>query len=128
MVTNNTTFIYLIHDPVGKALKIGRSDNPILRLSNLQSAHPRSKLKLLSMFAAKSYVEQDLHKELEEFRLNGEWFEEAGEVIETFLEFSREISMLVDYDCPTFEKKVRFERLSDELQSIADNLKEMFSI
>ncbi len=128
MVTTDTTFIYLIHDPVGRALKIGRSANPIQRLANLQTAHPRSNLKLLGMFAAKSYIEQDLHKELEEFRLNGEWFEEAGEVIETFLEFSREIVMLVDYDCPTFEKKVRFERLSDQLQSIADDLKGMFNI
>jgi hypothetical protein len=128
MVTTNTTFIYLIHDPVGRALKIGRSDNPIQRLGNLQSAHPRSKLKLLGMFAAKPFIEQDLHKELEEFRLNGEWFEEAGEVIETFLEFSRDISMLVYYDCPTFKKKVRTERLCDELQSIADDLKGMFNL
>lgn len=128
MTTTDTTFIYLIHDPYSRALKIGRSDNPLHRLSSLQSAHPRSRLKLLSMFAAKPHVEQDLHKELEEFRLNGEWFEEAGEVIETFLEFSRDIIMLVDYDCPTFEKKVRFERLSDELQSIANDLKEMFNI
>lgn len=82
-----TTFIYLIHNADEKAYKIGRSDSPIARLKQLQTGNARSVLQLVYTFAADQSVEFDIHKDLEGYRLNGEWFAECKAVLITFLEY-----------------------------------------
>ena len=82
-----TTFIYLIHNADEKAYKIGRSDNPIARLKQLQTGNARSLLRLVYTFAADQNVELDIHKDLEDYRLNGEWFNECYIVLAVFLEY-----------------------------------------
>lgn len=81
------TYIYLIHDSIVKAYKIGYSNNPIARLNQLQTGSARSTLKLLYTFAAESSLEAEIHEYLYDYRLQGEWFEECEAVLSIFLEF-----------------------------------------
>ena len=81
------TYIYLIHDPRAKAYKIGYSNNPTARLSQLQTGSARSTLKLLYTFAAESSLEAEIHEALYDHKLQGEWFEECEAVLRLFLEY-----------------------------------------
>ncbi len=82
-----TTFIYLIHDPENKAYKIGFSGNPSARLKQLQTGNSRSELKLLYTFADDELVERVIHDALEDYKIQGEWFEECEAVLKVYLEF-----------------------------------------
>ena len=70
--------IYLISD--GELTKIGRSNNPIKRLRELQTGHPK-RLRLIAYFSLKSPIEDRkmenrLHYllRIKRCRYNGEWF------------------------------------------------------
>jgi len=75
--------IYLISD--GELVKIGYSQNPIRRLNQLQTGHPK-KLKLIKIFdystapshgkITEKLMEKKIHYLLRRFkvRYNGEWF------------------------------------------------------
>lgn len=70
--------IYLISD--GELTKIGRSKNPIKRLKELQTGHPK-RLRLIACFSLKSpredrKMENRLHYilRIKRCRYNGEWF------------------------------------------------------
>jgi len=78
-----TTYVYLISDPKSNAVKIGRSDNPMKRVGELQTGNPNT-LSLLSCFAAEPSVEQIIHKHLEDYSLNGEWFTDCDEVMDIY--------------------------------------------
>lgn len=78
-----TTYVYLISDPKSNAVKIGRSDNPMKRVGELQTGNPNP-LSLLSCFAAEPSVEQTIHKHLEKYSLNGEWFADCDEVMDIY--------------------------------------------
>lgn len=69
--------IYFIR--AGKTVKIGVSDNPNLRLRELQTGNP-FRLKLLGVMAGEYMVEKELHSLFERFRLEGEWFRFTGEL------------------------------------------------
>ena len=73
--TDNTDYVYVIQMGNRNIFKIGKSNEPGGRLANLQTASPY-KLKLLHFFAADnaSAAEEQLHAELYEKRLQGEWF------------------------------------------------------
>ena len=78
-----TTYIYLISDPKSNAVKIGRSDNPMKRVAELQTGNPNP-LTLLSCFAAEATVEQVIHVHLKQYSLNGEWFANCDEVLDIY--------------------------------------------
>lgn len=70
--------IYLISD--GELVKIGHSKNPIKRLAQLQTGHPK-KLKLIKTFnwetqgkITERIMEGRIHYLLRQFHSNGEWF------------------------------------------------------
>jgi T5orf172 domain len=65
--------LYLISD--GEKVKIGVSENPEKRLSQLQTGHPK-RLKLIKIYNVPNYFEKRLHRQLWMFRErhNGEWF------------------------------------------------------
>lgn len=67
-------YIYVILDDLTSAIKVGYSNNPITRLSNLQTAHSATILKLLTIFEGGKEHEAYLHEQLNNHRLNGEWF------------------------------------------------------
>ena len=71
-------YLYVIKEWRNGPIKIGVSGNPWARLLDLQVGNPRH-LKLahhweMSRRAAFD-CEREIHKELEEFRLEGEWFD-----------------------------------------------------
>ena len=63
--------VYFIRD--GEFVKIGYSDNPKRRMSDLQMANPR-KLEFLGSFPGGEADEQRLHMVFEQFHIRNEWF------------------------------------------------------
>lgn len=65
--------LYIIQNTVSKAYKIGRSKNPIKRLStlNIASTDP---LILVATYDGKGYMEPEIHSTYILNRLNTEWF------------------------------------------------------
>ena len=73
------SYVYFILDEVAKAVKIGYSNNPLARLSDLQVGNPR-RLSIMNMIEFASAREAELHetqlhKQYEEHAIGGEWFE-----------------------------------------------------
>lgn len=68
-------YIYVIADEENGVCKIGISNNPSKRLSVIQTHYP-FELKILFSILVENpqKVEKYLHKALDDFRLNGEWF------------------------------------------------------
>jgi Meiotically up-regulated gene 113 len=72
-------FVYFAKaDPEGP-IKIGWSANPIQRIRSLNASAP-SEIRLLAMFPGAKRDEWELHGELEQHRLRGEWFEDCDDV------------------------------------------------
>lgn len=79
-LTDNTDYVYVIQMGNRNVFKIGKSNDPGGRLANLQTASPY-KLRLLHYFAADnaSAAEEQLHAELNEKQMKGEWFRLTNE-------------------------------------------------
>ena len=68
------TGVYFIHAPsVPGRVKIGYSDNVLMRLAHLQSGSP-VEMELLGVARGGFELEAELHRRLAEHRLHGEWF------------------------------------------------------
>jgi DNA-binding MarR family transcriptional regulator len=79
-VINMPNFIYIIQDCDSTFLKIGRSNDPHNRIKNMQSGSS-GVLRLVSTFKVGSVkAERAIHKELSEYRRNGEWFDAPVEL------------------------------------------------
>lgn len=70
--------LYLIQSAVTGCIKVGRADNPIERLYQLQTGSPY-RLKIIKVFEYLGDYERDLHKILGKhglrIRKDGEWFD-----------------------------------------------------
>lgn len=72
--------LYIMQSNNNGAFKVGISNNPKKRLSQLQTGSP-FKLKIILILEGKSSLEKDLHSRLRSFRLGsfkGEWFSYDG--------------------------------------------------
>jgi hypothetical protein len=76
----HNTYIYLIRQGLRGPIKIGKSDIPRARLTDLQIAHSDD-LHLLCVFRAPPAFERALHAELAESRIRGEWFAPTPDVL-----------------------------------------------
>lgn len=74
-------FIYFIQGVNGGPIKIGYSTNIETRLRELQTGYP-DVLRLLLAFRGNMKHEKALHRQLNTYRLNGEWFSPAPFVLE----------------------------------------------
>ncbi len=88
-VGNQAHFIYFILNADSNAIKIGRAKNVSKRLRALQTSSP-AVLELLKTIpveglAAAQTLEQALHQQFRELRLNGEWFR-ADAALRTYVE------------------------------------------
>lgn len=81
------TAVYFILSP--QAVKIGRSNNPKRRLAVLQTSHPEP-LTLAAQRDGGRELEAEYHKRFAEFRLSGEWFSPAPEIIAEIERIARE--------------------------------------
>lgn len=129
------TYIYLIHDPKSKAYKIGRSDNPLQRLSGLQTGNS-NKLELLGMFRDNESTEAEIHEELQEFWIDGEWFKEYDDVVDIFLQYARvmfdSVSMYPEREYNPLPRayrqmKVLEESMANYTKSVNESNKEFVS-
>lgn len=98
------SYVYFISD--GEYIKIGKADNPVARLSELQVGNPRE-LKILYLVPAHTQrdatkIEGKLHLTYRDYRIGGEWFDINGKLLhEEFEEcFSPD-----DYVDPEFNKR-----------------------
>lgn len=88
---SNKNKIYFIQDLKTGLVKIGKSNNPKLRLKTLQTGSS-SELKLLKTIPGGIYLEQILHKYFNHIRKKGEWFMLDSE-LKAFINNSRQISI-----------------------------------
>jgi hypothetical protein len=75
----STGFVYFIQAGENGPIKIGWSENPEMRLAQLQGAHHEDLSLLLTVNGDKA-LEGRLHFRLEQHRLRGEWFADCDEV------------------------------------------------
>lgn len=84
-------FLYAIADWQGQLVKFGRSHHPGMRLKAIRTGNCAD-LKLWAFCEHKSpFTEREVHKQLKEFRINGEWFrltDEARAIINKMREVS----------------------------------------
>ena len=76
-------FIYALHVPELKAVKIGRTIDPLARIKGYQTAYPRPLRYALLLPTLTPYAdERELHQRFHDHLIQGEWYREAPEVIE----------------------------------------------
>lgn len=80
-------FIYFIQGECGGPIKIGYTTDLLKRLKTLQTGYP-DLLEVLLAFPGKPEYEKAIHKQFEEYRLNGEWFKSCPEVLARIKHFA----------------------------------------
>lgn len=75
--------LYLIHDTVLNALKIGRSKSPKKRLETLQTS-TANRLDLICVAEKIGNFEKSVHDKFKHLRLASEWFQYSGEITNFF--------------------------------------------
>lgn len=73
--------VYFVQAGNGGPIKIGIARDPAKRMSDLQVANA-NKLTLLGSIPGDLYDEQSLHQTFQPYRLNGEWFQPAPQVVD----------------------------------------------
>lgn len=71
-------WVYCIRDDVSAAVKIGFSENPARRLSQIQTSSA-TRLRMVGAIQTARAFERYLHLENARRRLTGEWFDDADE-------------------------------------------------
>lgn len=80
--------IYFIEAVGGKAIKIGFSGEPSIRLRQLQTASPYP-LQIMGMFDGTLWQERQIHEYLKGLPFEGEWYPRAAQVIWDMLSAAR---------------------------------------
>ena len=79
--------IYFIQAENGGPIKIGTTKDIAGRLKGLQTSTPYL-LKVLTLIPGTQRREQAIHERLDKYRVRGEWFEDAPEVLELMKQWS----------------------------------------
>lgn len=105
-------FVYVIQAQESGRIKIGISANPAKRLSQVQNGNPEH-LRLVGAVPGGRRLESQLHSELAQYRLCGEWFEPSDGVVCA-------VGRLLGWDralIPT-EQQVESQRKADEVREL----------
>jgi len=87
MRLNSNTYLYIVQSVLGGPIKIGVSKQVEVRVKELQRGSPFKLVAVRIIGKLPSIVERRLHKQLEKYKLHGEWFkEEALEMADRLLE------------------------------------------
>lgn len=89
--TGSRTWIYFIQDAVTRSIKIGSANQPALRLAQLQVGNG-SPLLLLATMSGTRTDESRLHHRFKRYRLRGEWFRPAPELLQFIDNLLSEVS------------------------------------
>jgi hypothetical protein len=96
-------FIYFIQGENGGPIKIGFAKNIKDRIKTLQTGYP-DVLKLLLAFPGNLEIEQEMHKQFKQYKLNGEWFNPLPELIDKIKEFTK---YHIEFATPNKENPLR---------------------
>jgi hypothetical protein len=113
------SYVYIIHCKQLNTIKIGYSDNPFARLSQLQMGNS-SELSLLSLFKGGKKEEASLHDIFQFNKVRGEWFSVDDNLIEKLLAYQAD---MIAEDLG--REELDFFDLIDNARGAEDNLKEM---
>jgi hypothetical protein len=69
--------LYVIQAENGGPIKIGIANDIENRLNGLQTGNPNELKIVVSVFNVEASAERDLHEKYKDYRLSGEWFDEA---------------------------------------------------
>ena len=100
-------------------VKIGFSNEPYVRLSQLQTSHP-CELLLIAIMKGNKRKERELHKLFKEFHIRGEWFK-LTKSIRDFIKENCDETALKNKGTNKYSMVMKFEKLSKD-QSILRNL------
>lgn len=81
--------VYLIVDETNTYCKIGNANNVQKRLSQLQTGCP-FRLRVESFCDGGARLEREMHRDLQEFRLSGEWFKYSDSIKSYFEEIKQD--------------------------------------
>jgi hypothetical protein len=84
------SYVYIIHCKQLNTIKIGYSDSPFARLSQLQMGNS-SELSLLSLFKGGKKEEASLHDIFQFNKVRGEWFSVDDNLIEKLLAYQADM-------------------------------------
>lgn len=88
-------WVYIISDSKG-TYKIGIANDPLRRLTQLQTGHP-SKLSILLLLKGSTQLEKELHQRFSTKRIQGEWFMLTNEdIVQLQIDFADNITLLKD--------------------------------
>jgi len=109
-----STNIYFIGSLESGTVKIGKSNNPEKRLVELQTANPHKLVLYGVIDDVTSELESRLHRILDPFRLEGEWFKLTDEVIRFMISKTDKLS---------YDFKINGSKLKpDPLEIAIDNI------
>jgi hypothetical protein len=112
------SYVYIIHCKDLNTIKIGYSDNPFARLSQLQMGNS-SELSIISIFKGGLEEESVLHKILKLNSVRGEWFSVDDELIAELVSYqSEKVSESLGSNYNSTENEVEF--LRDKLNSLLE--------
>jgi hypothetical protein len=86
-ILNNPLFVYFIQAESGGAVKIGKAREPRARVTELQCGNPEL-LVIQAVIVASRTTEGSLHRTFRDYRLEGEWFWKADEILAAAIEAS----------------------------------------
>ena len=89
-------YVYLIHDLYNNTYKIGVTNNLVKRMNSLQTGNV-CKLKLIESFKT-DYpyrLETMLHRSLEQYRENNEWFSLPEDIVYDFYETCSKMNNII---------------------------------
>ena len=108
------TNIYFIGSLESRTVKIGKSNNPEKRLAELQIGNPHKLVLYGVIDDVSSELERRLHRILDPFRLEGEWFKLTDEVIRFMISKTDKIS----YDFKIHGSKLKPDPLDIAIDKI----------
>jgi hypothetical protein len=113
------SYVYIIHCKQLNTIKIGYSDSPFARLSQLQMGNS-SELSLLSLFKGGKKEEASLHDIFQFNKVRGEWFSVDDNLIEKLLAYQAD---MIAEDLG--REELDFFDLIDNARGVEDNLQEV---
>jgi len=86
----HTECVYFIQSENGGPIKIGYSNDLVIRIRSLQNYY-KQKFKVLAVIPGTYKTEKEIHRKFERYRIKGEWFKDVPRVLEKIDEL-KEIS------------------------------------
>lgn len=109
--------IYFIQDASSGPIKIGTTGTVAKRLNSLRCTENRPELQVLAVMPGRRREERSLHRQFDHCRLDGEWFEPAGDL----LDFIRDSAKPWDRDAEDIVPIFINRELAIMLKTIAED-------